>query len=115
MEIPPNKSSRESSAGRTASAERDEASDGNDSDKDHIELDKEPFLLVCDLDGTLLGDESALEEFFRLWKARRSSEKRSRRRTGRSRLVYATGRSYGNPCLPERASIPTPVVITLNG
>jgi len=54
----------------------------------------EPFMLVCDLDGTLLGDEDALKHFFALWNRRTQLEASAGLGT-RSRLVYATGRPHG--------------------
>mmetsp|Transcript_7880 Transcript_7880/g.18871 ORF Transcript_7880/g.18871 Transcript_7880/m.18871 type:complete len:98 (-) Transcript_7880:46-339(-) len=51
-----------------------------------------PTLLVCDLDGTLLGEDKSRAEFFRLWKSRLFLESSSQ---SRSQLVYATGRSHG--------------------
>lgn len=53
-----------------------------------------PFLLVCDLDGTLLGDDEALTTFFASWRARLLLEA-DMRQAGRSKLVYATGRPHG--------------------
>jgi len=50
-----------------------------------------PTLLVCDLDGTLLGEDKSRAEFFRLWKSRLFLESSSQ---SRSQLVYATGRSH---------------------
>eukprot|EP00192_Tetraselmis_astigmatica_P021103 CAMPEP_0117649542 /NCGR_PEP_ID=MMETSP0804-20121206/1031_1 /TAXON_ID=1074897 /ORGANISM="Tetraselmis astigmatica, Strain CCMP880" /LENGTH=284 /DNA_ID=CAMNT_0005455293 /DNA_START=433 /DNA_END=1287 /DNA_ORIENTATION=- len=73
-------------------------------------------MLVCDLDGTLLGDEDALKHFFALWNRRTQLEASAGLGT-RSRLVYATGRPHEDyVCLVEEGILQEPdVAITYTG